>query len=58
MFILKTSVLLKKTVLSNLERFISEHLAQFIIFQIQSVLEQNNHRKNKRNYENIYAKKI
>ena len=50
--------LLKKTILGNLERFISEHLAQFLIFPSQSVLEQNYHRKNKRNYENIYAKKF
>ena len=42
----------------NLECCISDHLAQFLIFPSQRVLEQNNHRKCKRNYKNVGAKKF
>ena len=45
------------TISGNLEFCISEHLAQFI-FPSQRVLEQNNNRKYKRNYENLDAKKF
>ena len=38
----------------NLECCISDHLAQFLIFQNQRVLQQNNHTKNhKRSYKNL-----
>ena len=41
----------------NLQCCISDHLAQFI-FASQIVLEQNNHRKYKRNYKNLDAKNL
>ena len=40
----------------NLECCISDHLARFLIFL--RVLEQTNHRKYKRNYKNLDAKKF
>ena len=50
-----TSVLtlLKKTTSGNLECCISDHLAQFLIFPNQRVLQQNNHTKYKRSYKNV-----
>ena len=37
----------------NLECCISDHLAQFLIFPNQRVLQQNNHTKYKRSYKNL-----
>ena len=48
----------ESTISVNLECCISDHLAQFLIFPSQRVLEQNNHRKYKRNFINVEAKKI
>ena len=48
----------ENTISGNLECCILDHLAQFLIFPSQRVLEQNNHRKYKRNYENVDAKKF
>ena len=48
----------ENTISGNLECCISDHLAQFLIFPSQRVLEQNNHRKYKRNYKNVDIKKF
>ena len=48
----------ESTISGNLECCIWNHLAQFLIFPSQRVLELNNHRKYKRNYKNIDAKKF
>ena len=48
----------ESTISGNLEFCVSDHLAQFLIFPGQRVLEQNNHRKYKRNYKNVDAKKF
>ena len=48
----------ENTISCNLECCISDHLAQFLIFPSQRVLEQNNHRKYKRNYKNVVIKKF
>ena len=48
----------ENTISGNLECCILDHLAQFLIFPSQRVLEQNNHRKYKRNFINVEAKKI
>ena len=48
----------ENTISGNLRCCISDHLAQFLIFPSQRVLDQNNHRKYKRNYKNIDIKKF
>ena len=48
----------ENTISGNLECCISDHLAQFLIFPSQRVLEQNNHRKYKRNFINVDSKKV
>ena len=48
----------ESTISVNLECCISDHLAQFLIFPSQRLLEQNNHRKYKRNYKNVDVKKF
>ena len=42
----------------NLECCISDHLAQFLIFPDQRVLQQNNHTKYKRSYKNVDTNKF
>ena len=48
----------ENSVSDNLECCISDHLAQFLIFPSQRVLKQSNHRKYKRSYKNLDAKKF
>ena len=48
----------ENSISGNLECCISDHLAQFLIFPSQRVLKQNNHRKYKRSYTNLDAKKF
>ena len=55
---ISTNSVEENTISGNLECCISDHLAQFLIFPSQRVLEQNNHRKYKRNFINVEAKKI
>ena len=48
----------ENTISSNLECYISDHLAQFLIFPNQKVLQQNNKKNYKRNYKSLDPKKF
>ena len=48
----------ENSISGNLECCISDHLAQFLIFPRQKVLEQVNYRKFKRSYRNLDTKKV
>ena len=48
----------ENTISGNLECCISDHLAQFLIFPNQKVLQQNSKKNYKRNYKNLDPKKF